>query len=760
MERDRIMAEGTSGPEIKTAAEIALSDNPVEKSHPEASSDEAKAKAEAILNPVRTTGPIRETLPPIPPERRAELEVEFGRSLSESEIRYIDQVEFEQQAKMRAAHKAQIEAGETERRDPYSGLTDKQLLALPWDEAQSNHQLPEKEGFITIRLRDQMKRQYWVYWPQDEKKAQEKVRDLLGRIELGKANLGEDPDLNDEYQSMLMILGTLERYRKTNHKLELGVNEVGMTVVLENDEIETKIKGESEELIKENRARNAFRGAFLNYEMQSDNKVVISEARKLFDPEYLNTLFAIDEFVDALQYYEDNGFRFAEHNSNEGRLVFAKEAQMHLAHLEAIKLDLVPGSDDYKQFIDTNHEKNAWVQFLAERFFRFTGRASEYDHLVVEEDGKDIDPKTGKLIKIKRAVSWTYSGPLTVSWASGGSGCDYETRKTIRLRDWLRYENKSGRVQIKLLNGADMYAGDFCSKTMARAGSKLDIREDKDNSQSLIVASDQKDLDNLEFLTYKVARTRYFDTDIKEYKWTERFVEADRNTADNTGERVGRINFKKVKETKYTFTTMDDSPFGLWTTRYFEGPDKARQALTADDGFLLNPNFDTLKKTEGIWDFEKGGDSDQTIAELRAHAWKTKETLTENTTSYLKHDRFEATGKENYDDEKITAGLNDLAGLTKDGDRPFIGLTEWIRIMQKELGIKMTKEIAELEGKEFKGPENEMERREKAKELAKKIKGRIQRKLDIRFIGSWFLEFLLGLGKGFLKEIAGPLGGK
>jgi len=772
-EPGKVVSEKKPLTPLKTAAEISQSENRVEKTKSVISSEEiereekAKQSAEALFNSANAgaANPTKEALPPIPPERRAELEAEYGKALTDDQIRLIDQAEFEQQVRIKAALKAQAEleaeGGHAERKDPYTGLTDEQLLALPWDEAQGYQPLPQKKGFITIRLRDQMRRQYWVYWPDgtnvdaDGNKvnlAQDKVRDVLGRIELARVNLNEDPDLNDEYQSILWILGTLERSKKTNKRLELGADKSGRTIPLENSVLEEGIKTEADKRIKEFRARNAFRGAFLNYEMQSDNGVVLKEARQLFDPEYLNTLFEIDEVVEALQYYEDNGFRFAEHNSNEGRDVFAVEVLMHLTHLEAVQKGLAPGSEEYKKFIADNHQKYKWAQFLAERTFRFTGRACEYEHLVINK-GKENQQR----------VTWQYEGSERPQWASGGSGCDYEMRKHERFRDFLRQEKHLSRAQIKLLNRFDLYARDFFTSSVPGAPG-LKVLDDKDNSQAPIVKNSQQELDELDFLVYKVAKVRTFNTETKEYEWTDRFLEADRNTDDNKGERVGRINFKKIKETGYTFRKMDDTPMGLWTTRFLEGPDKARKALTGDDGFMTNPNFNTLKKHTSTFDYEKGTEDNQTLAELRAHAFTAKETLAENLVPYLKNDRHTVTGKQNSSDEEIIAGLNNLAGLNKEDEMPFFGLTEWARIMRKEMGVVLPEKAAAIEEdlkkfeNEDRDPVKELERREQAKELAKTVMAGIQNKLEKRFGTKFSFWFIFGAFQGFIKGFLEQLG--
>lgn len=695
-----------------------------------------------------------------------------------------------------------VERRGTERRDPYTGLTDGELLKLPWDEVEAYHKLPDKTGYLSIRILDQMGRQMWVYWPKDENEARKKVRNIIGEIELSREDVGKQLSL--EKDRIESVLKSIER--------------------LPDKEEYKEFKQSSKKLDYELKAREKFHVAFYQYEHSSSIEAITKAATDMLTVEekeknFFNTIFEIEEridkpdgspefvnpFVEALQYYEDHGHEFARNNSQANAPYFAKKVQRYLAAREAcIKLGLKPDElptrvesfDSYKQkpenrdktyndyqlfteqeqeklykqfieskggkyenfisIVDSRYKEYAWAQNMAVRLFRFSGRGEMHDYLVINK-GKEGE----------RAVHWDYEGPESVSWASGGEGCDYDIRKNSRFREYLRQEGGLLRSHIELLDGVDIFGGDFWSRTI-RPKDKDFLTYDKSNIRKPVQGKDGSFpyYDRQPSRNYNDKGERIKLVDGKEEKMEPWEIKEEderlRMDDDNYGERVGHLNFRLLQrkfkdgklESGFSFDDMGVTPMGLWAVRFVGAPENAKKALSGEpDAFLLNPNFESLGKLLNAFDATK------------AEAWETKKHLLRNFIKYARSEKIEGTGKEKYTEDEILAGVNKLTGLTDQNGVQFVQLPERAAILREFFNIKISEKDEEKINKLVEkkcGTKTEVNTArfdfEEAKEINKKLNFLVDKRLNRKFMNLFIIGFLMGLTKEFIQSLIKELG--
>lgn len=484
MPGERLMPEGTTGPEGEAKF------TPIDGSLPDSTKPPEKLKSDIPVEPPKEAVPepdvVEEPLSETPIEsvihedlRLSPDELELitkYRSMKDVEVAKVDkegkpirvlppevtqEVVTEAEARNRLIEAErqyrQILEQKKEKDKQQRERTGETKEPPPWEEEEYYHQgeAPRRDGFFLVRILDQMGRQMWVYWPKDEAEARARVRDVVGRIELAREDV--DPQLSLEYQRIQAILGSIKARKEfeEGHDEKTGKDER----LIDHDQI-SKIKEFNERLGLEFKGRRAFHQAFFSYETQSSLEAVTKAAVSL-GPNDFNALFEIEEtskkdgqsfnpFVQALQFYEDHGHEFARHNSEELRPFFGNKVLLDL------KEQFGGDVEDYK-----------WAQNMAERFFRFSGRAIEYDYLVYHKGESDeqrvifLDPDkhpiTGELNKGEK---------VDVDWASDRDGCDYDQSKNLRNREFLRAE-KGLRANIKLLDGIDTFGGDFLTRTVS-----------------------------------------------------------------------------------------------------------------------------------------------------------------------------------------------------------------------------------------------------------------------------------------------------
>lgn len=571
-----------------------------------------------------------------------------------------------------------------------------------WMEAERYDHAPAyNEDYLSVRILDQMGRHMWVYWPKDEAQATTRVRDVVGRIELAREDV--DPQLSLEYQRIQAILGAI----KASKVLEQGFDLEHKLVRIEDGNQIKKIKEFNERLGTEFKGRRTFHQAFFTYETQSSIEAVVKSAVTL-GPNDFNALFAMEEiipgtnkpfnpFVVALQFYEDHGHEFASNNSETGRPEFGKQVFAHIAaHIEKIAREKgievpVINSEDYK-----------WAQNMAERFFRFSGRAEMYDYLVWEDD------KTGKKQIVKYfdpAVHPVYGTPhkgekIPVRWASDRDGCDYDMTKIIRFREFLRAEGGL-RAHIGLLNDVDTFGGDLLTRTVRAAKPGIPFityRVPKEELEERIKAK-TKDLIDKDKKTpeeaKEIATKLYLEIDEQNQLYAEADSFTDRddlnnkgdNKGDNKGEQVGHLDFSLLQRTKikneageeiyegFDFKSMGTTPLGLWVTRYVNGPEKLREALMGKaESFLINPNIESYRALINAFDFQK----------IFSH--ENLRQLGINLIDFSQNKRKEKTGRPNLNRTEIIAMVNDLTGLTDPNKPAVFNMEDRKEILEKTLG--------------------------------------------------------------------------
>lgn len=584
-----------------------------------------------------------------------------------------------------ARYRAALERQEQEREGGIGIITKEN-----WMEAERyDHALADNKDYLSVRILDQMGRHMWVYWPKDEQIATARVRDVIGRIELAREDV--DPQLSLEYQRIQAILGAI----KANKEL---ARTLGESYINLNEQLNLEFKG-----------RRTFHQAFFTYETQSSIEAVVKSAVTL-GPNDFNAIFAIEEkisgtnesfnpFVVALQFYEDHGHEFASNNSEIGRPEFGKQVLTHLAKYIADKKGVdvsTINTEDYK-----------WAQNMAERFFRFSGRAEMYDYLVytnpktkekqvVKYLDLEVHPVTGKKVdddgnQIKEKIP--------VGWASDRDGCDYDITKIIRLREFLRAEGGL-RAYSELLNGVDTFGGDFLARTVradkpAKDGKPgipfITYRVPKEKLEERIKAK-IKDLIDKEKKTpdeaKEIATKLYREIDEQNQLYAEADSFADRDDlnikGDNKGEQVGRLDFSLLQRTKKTdgtgyegfdFKSKGTTPLGLWVTRYVNGPESLRkQLMDKTESYLNNPNIESYRVLIDAFGFQK----------IFSH--ENLRQLAINLVNFSQNERKEKTGKPNLNRTEIVAMINDLSGLTDPNKPAVFNMEDRKEILEKAFG--------------------------------------------------------------------------
>lgn len=599
-----------------------------------------------------------------------------------------------------------------------------------------------------------------VPWPNSREDQEKHVKEILGRIEISKSSITEQ--MKVDYQQALSVLEVLE------------IKNSGKNPVTKEDLKHDQIKEQqawAKKMRLEMRVRLDLHNAFFAYENGGSVKEV-AEAISKIPSAWMDVIFELKEdipgtkesfnpFVEALQYYEDHGHEFARHNVATGRVEFGKKVMA-----------------DLERRFGGNAKNYEWAQNMAERLFRSTGRAIMYDYLVINKGGKD---KYGN--KAEEREENIYYKPLkneSVEWAGGRDGCDYPMSKILRFRENLATSSEGNlmRPHIELLDGVDIYSSDYWRiisdknikngispvKTMKITQEALDkkITAETVKREELVrkgeITREQADkeirkirdgyfvvrapdLTSISDPNERIRQKEYFDADIY----------SDRESADNEGEKVEKIDFRQMARKRNDKgelvsgidfeETMGDSPWGIWTVRRLAGPEEAKKALTGDPScFLLNPNFESLGKLINTFDYSKD------------NAWKVKEQLLRNFIKYARSEKIERTGKEKYTEEEILAGVNKLTGLTENNGVQFVQLPERSNILKTFFNIELSpKEEKEIEGKYSDSKKIEEEK-------SKKLDGMINRKIERKYGKTFLLWFLWGVLKGSWKTLLGELG--
>lgn len=770
MSGERLMPDGTAGPEITTGA------------------------------------PPIETSLAIPPKTlKEELGLDFDPTEEAEIVRdYRRKRELQDALEREGLEKARAREREYAR----SGISRKEKQAQMAE--RFGYPAEAKKDFKYEWIHSQQLGEIPVEWPKTQDIAEKHIKDVLGRIEIAQASITQQMQV--DYQNAQSVLEVLE-------VRESDEDENG--IAFTQKQIENQQKWAAKMRL-EMKARYELHQAFFKYENGSSIKNV-QEAMMGLDSGWMDVIFGLEEkipetgevfnpFVKALQYYEDHGHEFARHNIRGLRTVFGEKVQVHILDFVARKsLGIDPDKKELTQdeqvkiakFIQGKEKTYQWAQNMAERLFRSTGRAIMYDYLVINKDKPN-----------ERMVTLDYTpvGDERIEWAGGRDGCDYPMSKIYRFRENMKTSSEGGlqRGHIELLDGVDLFAGDFwtrtirkdyiaISKTIPKSPESLyTIRITKDDFESKVkdrvedfMARDKLTRERAEVAAREFLLTKFsvidkpnFSTiaDSKERQRAEEYyyadIYSDRQTANNSGELVRHIDFSRMERKLdengnvtegIKFTDMGDTPFSLWGSRMLSGPGGVLDKLTGDrETFLLNPTFQSLGKLINEFDYSKG------------NAWKVKEQLLVNFIKYARGEigDIEGTGKRRLSEDDILAGINQLTGFTDENAPQFVQPQERVRILADYFNIKLSdrkirslKKQAEREAEieiNVKYPSMSKEEKEIAikalaekkagikinKRLNNKIEGRINRKFIASF-GGWFLW---GAIKGGLKQALAELG--
>lgn len=728
-----------------------------------------------------------------------------------------------------------------------------------------------------------------VPWPKERIAQEKHIREIMARMEIAKTDITQQMQVDfQNAQSILEIISLRDaedETRATNKKLTLDQIEDQQIWAKDMlNEMKARFAFHKAFLAYENQSSiKAVSDAARQLAPDYYNSIFeIEEA--IQEPGGGEHRF--NPFLYAMQYYEDHGHEFARSNSETGRPEFSKKVQRYLLdYADRKRLGIDPNksldsfsdaekkaSNDlfrerickikmgidpsklvaelsetekanydqkfnaikdydtaklqeyfksekftfrerlrYDKFVSKEYE---WAANMAERLFRFTGRATMYNYLVINK---------GKVTE--RVVKFDYDGVEKAEWADGGDGCDYDMRKILRMREFIKAEGFATRGVAELLDGVDIYAGDFWTRTVVNNYLKAQIPEGEKAILSSRVSQAQlewkikdlieKDKYTEEEAKEKVAKLYYVVTPVsqttkedleaktKEYMdkdnlprakaeelaraYYERFHQADilgdREGSDNKGEEVKRINFLLMRRTKNTglnfdemkdsvdgrtFSEMGTTPMGLWATRYVDGPESARKPLSDEaKAFLRLPTFETLGALINTFDYSK------------AESWKTKKQLLINFIKFARSRRGD-TGKQRLSEEEILSGVNKLTGLTDENAPQFVQLQERLEVLQDYFDIKISKKDRakiekqatieaqlEVDLKNVKQlPPNSDEYKAELENTIEKIKNRmvneklngiIENRINRKFIASfagWFAYGAVKAGlESFWKEI-------
>lgn len=667
-----------------------------------------------------------------------------------------------------------------------------------------------------------------VVWPKERSAAEKHIKDTLALVEISKSDLTQQTQI--DLQNAQAVLETLE-IKKNDF---VTGRELSPEEFKEQKEWAKNMRYEIKARLAFHAAFNAYEnkgsikdvsGAALSlapdwydviFGLQEEVSGAENREKKSFNP-----------FVEALQYYEDHGHEFARANSEGGRGKFGEKVQQYLALQRAClelginveEIPVVAGSfENYIKNLDAktkedvkenkiseaqlfaNFQENAlkeqdkkfreflkskepegvhydydelvnkhyttkeyeWASNMAERLFRFTGRGIMYDYLVINR---------GKLNE--RTVGIDYDGPEKPTWAGGRDGCDYPMSKIMRFREFLRAESGLLRSQIELLDGVDIYGGDFWSRTV-----KLNAPDGFLNVSPVRARISPDFIDRQGRYLYQDREPQGEFTKERTSEEKEKAKESRRLNDDNYGERVGHLNFRLLgkkdnkgepKKETFSFIPMGAQVMSLWASRFLDGPEEGRKALSGSaESFLLNPTFDSLSKLLNAFEYSK------------AESWETKKHLLLNFIKYARGERG-GRGKRRLSENEILAGVNKLTGLTDENAPQFIQPQERTSILKdyfyiklspnEEMDIKNESEgmrrrvefeikstIPNINGDELEAEIKARIKQERERLTAKKLASKIERKANINFVSSAVGWFSLGALQAGLKQFFAELG--
>ncbi|MCL5410186.1 MAG: hypothetical protein M1607_05040 [Patescibacteria group bacterium] len=281
-------------------------------------------------------------------------------------------------------------------------------------------------------------------------------------------------------------------------------------------------------LYEEYIARFTFHQSFLEYETALDVKTIQTAFGRL-NSEYLDTLFQLPGFIKALNLYEQHAEEYIQTGGTAKNAVRAR-IQYELA-------DAFGGhheKEDRKAWASDHATDYAWIQNLAERFWRLSGRMSSHDKAVYNE----------------KKNKYEFTGDM--------SGGDWTMRRILKFNDFLLTQAESNRPIIRLMKGINLGAVDWLTDL---AGSSEFGYDKKDHPDGLI-------------------KLRTLDNGSTELEFLHD------GTAPKDASFWANKNFANIG---------NEPPAGLWAYRKLAQPDAARDAMYGkSDAFLRNPTPDSL----------------------------------------------------------------------------------------------------------------------------------------------------------------------
>lgn len=580
--------------------------------------------------------------------------------------------------------------------------------------------LPPGQHYETIK--NQFLQDVQVEWPNDRQEAEKWIRKILGEIEISKDDI--DQQIQIDYKNANDILEVLSR--KIEDRNWLTGQPMKPDEILDQQKWAKKMRGEI-------KARLKLHASFMKYENGGSIKEVHEAMLGLYGG-WLNAVFELKEtssktqeefnpFVEALQYYEDHGHEFARHNSEEDRPVFGKRVM-----------------EDLQRRFGGEAANYEWASNMAERLFRATGRAIMYDYLVINKDTPN-----------EKMVPWDYEGPEKADWASGRDGCDYPMSKIYRFRENMKSEEGLMRGQIHLLDGADILAGDFWTRTtresfiklLAEPGQepkplfryrnkdengeeeRIQILKDRLKEQylfeglseekaqerikkaikgvrdaSIIELSSEQEKDAIIKARKEELMKKGIDLETATKEANAYFVEiyqadiyGDRPDDNNFGEVIGKINFRLMDRVVKKVGDEEVLISGIDFIKMGATP------MSLWVSRMLDGPESAKDPLAGSREAYLLNPNFKTLGKLlacfdysKANTWKVKEQLVKNYIKYAQSDAIEATGRRKLTDEEIIAGVNELSGYTDPNAPQFIQPQERAKILKDFMHIKISEE--------------------------------------------------------------------